>query len=173
MPQRAATIESLPAAFEVVKAMQADGLDWGEGYRPLGRQALAEIIETEMAAAVDRHLEGLEAEDAADRRNGYYRRSLMTELGDIELSVPRTRRYCSTEVVRAYARRCSRFKRRPNPSDRRYCYPRTANRSSALNLPNVAPRLRPLHLLVRETEFCGLRPAGDFRRRTGIPVREG
>ncbi len=32
MPQRAATIESLPAAFEVVKAMQADGLDWGEGY---------------------------------------------------------------------------------------------------------------------------------------------
>jgi len=105
MPQRAATLESLPVAFEVVKAMRADGLDWGEGYRPLGRQALAEIIETEMAAAVDRHLEGLEAEDAADRRNGYYRRRLMTELGDIELSVPRTRRYCPTEVVRAYARR--------------------------------------------------------------------
>ena len=105
MPQRAATIESLPTAFEVVKAMRADGLDWGEGYRPLGRQALAEIIETEMAAAVDRHLEGLEAEDAADRRNGHYRRRLMTELGDIELSVPRTRRYCPTEVVRAYARR--------------------------------------------------------------------
>jgi len=105
MPQRAATIESLPAAFEAVKAMQADGLDWGEGYRPLGRRALAEIIETEMAAAVDRHLEGLEAEDGADRRNGYYRRALLTELGDIELSVPRTRRYCPTEVVRAYARR--------------------------------------------------------------------
>ncbi len=105
MPQRAATIESLPAAFEVVEAMQADGLDWGEGYRALGRRALAEIIEAEMAAAVDRHLEGLEAEDAADRRNGYYRRSLMTELGDIELSVPRTRRYCPTELVRAYARR--------------------------------------------------------------------
>jgi Transposase, Mutator family len=68
-------IESLPAAFEVVKAMQADGLEWGEGYRALGRQALAEMIETEMAAAVDRHLEGLEAEDAADRRNGYYRRA--------------------------------------------------------------------------------------------------
>jgi transposase-like protein len=105
MPQRAATIESLPAAFEVVKAMQAQGLDWGEGYRPLGRQALAEIIESEMAAAVDRWLESLEAEDAADRRNGYYRRSLLTELGDIELFVPRTRRYCPTEVVRAYARR--------------------------------------------------------------------
>ena len=105
MPQRAATIESLPAAFAMVKAMQAQGLDWGEGYRPLVRQALAEIIETEMSAAVDRRLESLEAEDDADRRNGYYRRSLLTELGDIELLVARTRRYCPTEVARAYARR--------------------------------------------------------------------
>ena len=45
MSQRTATIESLPMAFEVVKAMRADGLEWGEGYRPLGRQALAEIIQ--------------------------------------------------------------------------------------------------------------------------------
>ena len=40
MPQTA-TIKSLPEAFEVVKAMQTDGLDWGEGYRP--RRALAEM----------------------------------------------------------------------------------------------------------------------------------
>ena len=92
-------------AFEVVKAMQADGLDWGEGYRPLGRQALAEIIEDQMAAAVDRHLDQLQADDAADRRNGHYRRHLLTELGDIELDVPRTRRYSPTEVIRAYGRR--------------------------------------------------------------------
>src|SRR5208282_3032617 len=37
--------------------------------------------------------------------------------------------------------------------------------SSALNLAKANPRLRPLHLVVRETEFCGLRLAGDFRRR--------
>ena len=92
-------------AFEFVKAMQADGLEWGEGYRPLGRQALEEIIEGQMAAAVDRYLEQLEADDAADRRNGSYRRHLLTELGDIELNVPRTRRYSPTEVIRAYARR--------------------------------------------------------------------
>ncbi|HXF87780.1 MAG TPA: transposase [Xanthobacteraceae bacterium] len=92
-------------AFEVVKAMQADGLDWGEGYRPLGRQALEEIIEDQMAAAVDRYLDQLGADDAADRRNGYYRRHLLTELGDIELQVPRTRRYSPVEVIRAYARR--------------------------------------------------------------------
>ena len=92
-------------AFEVVKAMQADGLDWGESYRPLGRKALEEIIEGQMAAAVERYLDRLGADDAADRRNGYYRRHLLTELGDIELNVPRTRRYSPTEVIRAYARR--------------------------------------------------------------------
>jgi putative transposase len=105
MSQQAATITSLPMAFEVVKAMQADGLEWGEGYRPLGRQALEEIIEDQMVAAVDRYLDQLEADDAADRRNGYYRRHLLTELGDIELHVPRTRRYSPVEVIRAYARR--------------------------------------------------------------------
>jgi putative transposase len=105
MSQRTATITSLPMAFEVVKAMQADGLDWGEGYRPLGRQALEEIIEDQMAVTVDRYLDQLGADDAADRRNGYYRRHLLTELGDIELNVPRTRRYSPTGVIRAYARR--------------------------------------------------------------------
>ncbi len=105
MSQRAATITSLPMAFEVVKAMQANGLEWGEGFRPLGRQALEEIIEGQMAAAVDRYLDQLGADEAADRRNGYYRRHLLTELGDIELSVPRTRRYSPVEVIRAYARR--------------------------------------------------------------------
>ncbi len=54
MSQQAATIMSLPQAFEVVKEMQADGLEWGEGYRPLGRQALAEIIEGRMAEAAGR-----------------------------------------------------------------------------------------------------------------------
>ena len=50
-----------------------------------------------MAAAVDRWLESLEAEDAADRRSGYYRRLLLTELSDIESFGPRTRCYCPTE----------------------------------------------------------------------------
>jgi transposase-like protein len=85
--------------------MRAAGLDLGESYRPLGRQALEEIIEGQMAAAVERYLDQLEADAAADRHNGYYRRHLRTELGDIELNVPRTRRYSPTEVIRAYARR--------------------------------------------------------------------
>jgi transposase-like protein len=61
--------------------------------------------EEQMAKAVEAHLEQREADDAADRRNGYYQRHLLTELGDIELNVPRTRRYSPVEVIRAYARR--------------------------------------------------------------------
>jgi putative transposase len=105
MSQQAATITSLPMAFEMVKAMQAEGLEWGEGYRSLGRQALAEVIEDQMAMAVDRYLDQLEAGDGPDRRNGHYPRHLLTTLGDIELRVPRTRRYSPTGVLRAYARR--------------------------------------------------------------------
>ena len=105
MSQQAATIVSLPMAFEVVKAMQADGLQWDQDYRPLVRKAVAEIIEDRMSEAVDAWLEDLDAQAPADRRNGCYRRRLLTELGDIELSVPRTRRYIPTEVLRAYARR--------------------------------------------------------------------
>jgi putative transposase len=105
MSQQAATITSLPMAFEMVKAMQADGLEWGEGYRPLGRQAVAAIIEEQMARAVDRYLAELDADDEPDRRNGHYKRHLLTTLGDIELCVPRTRRYSPTGVLRAYARR--------------------------------------------------------------------
>ena len=70
-----------------------DELEWAEGYRPLGRQAFEEIIEQQMATAVEVYLEQLEGDDVAHRRNRYYRRHLLTELGDIELNVPRTRRY--------------------------------------------------------------------------------
>ena len=111
MPQQAAAIRSLPRAFAVVKAMQAAGLEWGEGYRPLGRQALAEIIEAQMANAIDARLASLGLGDAPDRRNGTYRRQLLTELGDIELAVPRTRRYCPSAVLRAYSRRASEIDR--------------------------------------------------------------
>jgi hypothetical protein len=51
MPQ-AVTIRSLPRAFELVKAMQAQGLEWGEGYRGLGREAIAAILQGQMAQAI-------------------------------------------------------------------------------------------------------------------------
>ncbi|MBV8888557.1 MAG: transposase [Alphaproteobacteria bacterium] len=62
----------------MVKGMQAQGLEWGEGYWPLGRAALASILEGEMARAIDDHLDRMAALDEADRRNGYYSRHLLT-----------------------------------------------------------------------------------------------
>jgi putative transposase len=110
MPQ-AVTIGSLPRAFELVKGMQAQALEWGEGYRDLGRQAIAAILAGQMRQAIDDHLDRLSAVDRADRRNGSYRRHLLTELGDIELAVPRTRRFAPIAVVRAYARRAEQLDR--------------------------------------------------------------
>jgi putative transposase len=104
MPQ-SATIKSLPAAFAMMKAMQAEGVEWGEDYRGAARQALAELLEGRMGQLIDAHLERLSELGQADRRNGCYRRHLLTELGDIELAVPRTRTFSALKVVRAYARR--------------------------------------------------------------------
>ena len=67
--------------------------------------------EGRMHEAVDRHLERVAKRGEADRRNGFYRRYLLTELGRIELCVPRTRRFGSFKVVRAYARRAGHIDR--------------------------------------------------------------
>ena len=48
------TNDSLPEAFEMLKAMRTDGLDWGTGCRQVARQALTEIIRGRMAGDVDR-----------------------------------------------------------------------------------------------------------------------
>ena len=110
MPQ-AATIKSLPRAFQMMKTMQAQGIEWGEDYRRAGALALKDVLEGRMAAGVDRHLDEMAERGAADRRNGSYRRWLMTELGEIELSVPRTRSWSALAVVRAYARRAAHIDR--------------------------------------------------------------
>ena len=105
MLQTATPITDLPDAMIILKEMQSDGVDLFGGYRPLARRAMAEIIEAQMHLAVDQYLDGLDDDEIVDRRNGTYQRHLLTALGDIELNVPRTRRYCPTEVLRAYARR--------------------------------------------------------------------
>ena len=110
MPQ-SATIKSLPRAFRMMKAMQAQGIEWCEDYRQAGRAALKDVLEGRMAAGIDRHLVEMAERGAADRRNGAYCRWLMTELGEIELSVPRTRRFSALAVVRAYARRAAHIDR--------------------------------------------------------------
>ena len=55
-----------------------------------------------MRHKIDAHLEDMAARGEADRRNGSYARWLMSELGPIELEVPRTRTFSALRVVRAY-----------------------------------------------------------------------
>jgi hypothetical protein len=107
MPQTA-TIKSRPLAFEMVKAMQAEGVEWGEDYRPAARATLVELLEGRMDQVVDQHLERMAELGQADRRSGCYPRWLLTELGLIELHVPRTRTFSALQVVRAYARRAKK-----------------------------------------------------------------
>lgn len=91
--------------------MQDEGLGWGEDCRPLARQAIAGIIEDSLAASIDAHLMRVAERGEADRRNGTYKRRILTELGDIELSVPRTRTWSPVAIVRSYARRTAEVDR--------------------------------------------------------------
>ena len=58
-----------------------------------------------MAEDIDRWLGGFDAGAMRDRRNGIWRRHLLSELDDIELLVPRTRRYRPISVLKSHARR--------------------------------------------------------------------
>lgn len=110
MPQ-SATIKSIPRAFRMMNGMLEQGIEWGEDYRGAGADALKGVLAGRMDAAIDDHLAQMAARGEADRRNGCYRRHLLTELGDIELHVPRTRHYSALTVVRAYARRAPHIDR--------------------------------------------------------------
>ena len=101
---RRLVIRSLPQAYEVIKEM---GLSTEEDldYRQAGRRAVVKMLEERMRDRIDMHLKEIASRGESDRRNGKFSRHLLTELGDIELHVPRTRRMSGVEVVRAYARR--------------------------------------------------------------------
>jgi transposase-like protein len=104
MPQRIATIRNVTKACRMIKQMSSQGVSWSEDYRFHGRMALKDILEGQMKSGIDSYLEELDCR-GEDRRNGHYSRHLLTELGDIELAVPRTRNFSALKVVRAYARR--------------------------------------------------------------------
>ena len=108
---RSATIRSLPRAFRMLKAMRAQGIEWGEDYRRATGMALKDVLEGGMAVGIDRHLAATAERGEADRRNGSYSRWLLTELGEIELAVPRTRTWSALAVVHAYARRAAHIDR--------------------------------------------------------------
>lgn len=103
------TIESIGQAFQEFKGLCLD--DWEGDYRFSAREALKRVLEDRMRNAVDVYLEELRSRGPGDRRNGYYVRHFLTELGDLELMVPRTRTFSPGAILRWFARRAVHVER--------------------------------------------------------------
>lgn len=99
-------IKTLPEALKVIKEMKlASGTEWAGAYREAARSAISAVLREEMETLVGERLSWASQKGIQDRKNGSYPRHILTELGDILLSVPRTRRYSPNTVLVAYARR--------------------------------------------------------------------
>src|SRR5499426_485102 len=89
---------------------EINGFDWEGDFKPMAREALKELLEKRLEEEMAEYL-GVSryehAPDRADYRNGHYVRHLLTEMGDIELLVPRSRRgKFPTKLFARYTRRC-------------------------------------------------------------------
>ena len=100
-----ATLRNVTRAMEEINAFE-----WEGDFKPMARQALKELLEKRMEEEMAEYL-GLSryehARERHDYRNGYYVRHLLTEMGDLELLVPRSRKgKFPTGLFKRYARRC-------------------------------------------------------------------
>jgi putative transposase len=94
------TALSIRQAFKEVK-----GFEWEGEYRAAARAAIKELLEGRMERYIDEHLEELELQGIADRRNGKYERHIVTETGDVVVAVQRTRLTSAREVLKGFGRR--------------------------------------------------------------------
>jgi putative transposase len=99
-----ARVQTLAEAYTVIKGMQLRGWEWGEAPREAARAALVRVLEERMACYLDERLAEV-SDEQPDRRNGGWTRHLLTELGDVVVRVPRSRRTSAVAVIEAYRRR--------------------------------------------------------------------
>lgn len=104
MELNVATARNVNRALREIKAFE-----WEGEFRPMAREALRKILEGQMEEEMTEFL-GLErydhAPDRPDYRNGHYLRHLLTEMGDLELLIPRTRKGgFQPQLLERYARR--------------------------------------------------------------------
>jgi putative transposase len=105
-----ATARNVSRALKEINAFE-----WEGNFKPMARQALKQLLEDrleeEMASylGVARYEHG---QERVDYRNGHYVRHLLTEMGDLELLVPRSRKGgFPTQLFKRYARRCGSIDR--------------------------------------------------------------
>jgi transposase-like protein len=89
---------------------EINGFEWEGDYRPAAREALKKILEGEVDKEVEQYLgrgwyerrgEGV----CEDYRNGFRIRHVLTEIGDLVVRMPRTRKRFVSRVLEAYRRR--------------------------------------------------------------------
>src|SRR5438552_14760930 len=102
--QQIAAVLRVKQAVRMLKQMEVQRPEWGE-VRALSREAVRRVLEDRLQGLLGNRLAERAAEGIEDRRNGRYRRWLLTELGAIALAVPRTRTFSAVAFLGRYARR--------------------------------------------------------------------
>jgi putative transposase len=100
-----ATTRNVSRALKEINAFE-----WEGDFKPMARQELKRLMETQLEEEMAEYL-GVarygRAGDRSDYRNGHYTRHLLTEMGDLELLVPRSRKGgFPSKLIARYARRC-------------------------------------------------------------------
>lgn len=104
--ERQIVIKNLPEALNVVKEMNLASPDeWTGEYRDAARATIGKVLKEQMEQQVAGHLSWAYQRGIPDRRNGSYARHVLTELGNVILSIPRTRHFSPRGILAAYARR--------------------------------------------------------------------
>ena len=105
MRLKPATMRNVTRAMKEINAFE-----WEGEFKPVARRALKELMEKRLEEEMAEYLGLSRYEHASDRhdyRNGHYVRHLLTEMGDLELLVPRSRKgKFPTRLFERYARRC-------------------------------------------------------------------
>ena len=100
-----ATLRNVTRAIKEI-----NGFEWEGEFKPRARRALKELMEKRLEEEMAEYLGLSRYEHATDRhdyRNGHYVRHLLTEMGDLELLVPRSRKgKFPSKLFERYARRC-------------------------------------------------------------------
>ena len=100
-----ATVRNVNRALKEVNAFE-----WEGDYRPEAGRRLKAILEERMDEELEQYLgrskhERREEGDREDYRNGSYLRHLLTEIGDLIIRIPRSRKGIVSKVLEAYKRR--------------------------------------------------------------------
>lgn len=104
--EKQAVIRTLPDALKVIKDMNLGSADeWSGDYRDTARDTIGRVLKDQMEERIAGHLSWAYNKGIPDRRNGSYIRRVLTELGTVALSIPRTRCFTPKGIIAAYARR--------------------------------------------------------------------